>query len=220
MQPNDTKEKLEMQALHFFALHDYERSSLKDIAETLGVTKGAIYHYFRNKDDLFHSAVLRLLDIMEGWFVRSLSSEIPLKLMLENLFNMEESLNEMAQSTGLGAVVFDFTNTLYLMLSAMKKFPGLKDRMEDIYSGFRKVLVEMMTAAIGRGEIHPDTDTEAVAFEITAFYEGALLLGAFSNTQDYIVLGPRVCEAIWKSIAIEGHSEKKGKRGNNEKHRR
>jgi AcrR family transcriptional regulator len=208
MQPNDTKKKLEMQALHFFALHDYERSSLNDIAEALGVTRGAIYHYFRNKDDLFHCSVLRLMDVLESWFVSSLPTEIPLKMVLDNLFNMKESLAEMAQATGLGAVVVDYTNTLYLMLTALKKFPGLKDRMEDIYSGFRAVLVEMMNRSIVAGEIHPDTDTRAVAFEITAFYEGALLLGAFSNTQDYTVLGPRVCEGIWKRIAIEGHSEK------------
>ncbi len=49
MQPNDTKEKLEIQALQFFARHDYERSSLNDIAEAMGVTKGAIYHYFKGK---------------------------------------------------------------------------------------------------------------------------------------------------------------------------
>jgi len=209
MQPNDTKEKLETQALHFFALNDFERSSLNDIAEALGITKGAIYHYFKNKDDLFHCSVLRLLNVMENWFVRSMTVEIPLKLMLENLFNMEDSLAEMAEYTGLGAVVVNYTNTLYLMLSALKKFPDLKDRMEDIYTGFRNVLVEMMSVAIRNGEIHPDTDTEAVAFEITAFYEGALLLGAFSNTLDYVVLGPKVCKAIWKRIAIEGHSEKR-----------
>jgi len=210
MQPNDTKEKLEIQALHFFALNDYERCSLNDIAEALGVTKGAIYHYFKNKDDLFHNSVLRLLDVMEGWYVHSLPSDIPLKLMLNNLFNMEESLVEISETTGLGAFVVKPINTLYLMLSALKKFPDLKDRLDDIYSGFRNALMEIMSAAIGKGEIHPDTDTEAVAFEITAFYEGALLMGAFSNTHDYAVLGPRVCDTIWKRIAIE-RSTKKGK---------
>lgn len=210
MQPNDTKEKLEIQALHFFALNDYERSSLNDIAEAMGVTKGAIYHYFKNKDDLFHNSVLRLLDVMEGWFVHSMPSDIPLQMMLGNLFNIEEYMAEMAEATGFGVVVVNYTNTLYLMLTALKKFPNLKDRLDDIYSGFRNALKGMMFTAINNGEIHPDTDTEAVAFEITAFYEGALLLGAFSNNQDYIVLGPRVCETIWKRIAIE-RSTNKGK---------
>ncbi len=208
MQPNDTKEKLELKALHFFAQHDYERSSLNDIAEALGVTKGAIYHYFKNKDDLFHASVLRLLDVLEGWFVHSMSSDIPLKIVLDNLFNMEETLDEMAESTGLGAIVVNYTNTLYLLLTTLKKFPDIKDRLEDIYSGFRNALGEMMKSAILRGEIREDIDIEALAFEITAFYEGALLLGAFSNTQDYFVLGPRVCETIWKRIAIGGQQTK------------
>ena len=209
MQPNDTKEKLEMKALHFFALHDYERSSLNEIAETLGVTKGAIYHYFKNKDELFHSSVIRLLDVMGDWFINSLPTDIPLKIILDNLFNIEASMKEMAETTGLGAVVLDYTNTLYLMLSALKKFPDLKVRLEAIYAGFRHALIRMMQISIERKEIRADADVEAVAFEITAFYEGALLLAIFSSSKDYITLGPRVCREIWNRMAIPEQTDRR-----------
>lgn len=212
MQPNDTKEKLEMQALHFFADNDYERSSLNDIAEALGITKGAIYHYFKGKDDLFHASVHRLMDLMEGWFIDALPRDIPLKTLLDNLFRMDESLYEMGKVSGLGHVVTAYKNTMYLFLAALKKFPDLQERLDDIYTGFRGVLVDVMRVAAEQGEIRKDTDIEAVAYEITAFYEGALLLGAFSDRKDYVVLGPRVCEAIWQRIALPAEPGRKGRK--------
>ena len=212
MKPNATKQQLEIQALHFFAEHDFERSSLNDIAKALGITKGAIYHYFKGKDDLFESAMNRLLDEMEKWFVHALPRDIPFKLLLENLFNMDEALSELAKNSQLGHVVTEYKNMMYLVLAALKKFPNLQARIDEIYSSFRRVLVSVMDSAIERGEIRSDTDVEAAAFEITAFYEGALLLGAFSERKDYEVLGPRVCRTIWKGIAAEpeSRSRKKG----------
>lgn len=204
MSPKTTKDQLKLQALRFFAANDYERASLNDISKALGVTKGAIYHYFDGKDDLFRSAVQSFLDIMDGRFVESLPRDIPLKVFLENLFQMEEMLVEMGEATGVGDVLVEYKNVLYVILAGLKKFPELESQLDRIYSGFRTSLVELMTTAIARGEIRRDTDTEAVAFEITAFYEGALLLGAFSNNKDFAVLGPRVCAAIWSRMAEPG----------------
>ncbi len=201
MSPKDTRELLELQALRFFAVNDFERSSLSAIAEALGVTKGAIYHYFDGKDDLFRSSVHRLLDILEEWFAKALPGDVPLKILMENFFRIEEAMAEMGEETGLGDVVGEYLNTLYLLLAAQKKFPELLNRLDRIYNNFRSILVGLMNDAIARGEIRPDTDTEAVAFEITAFYEGALLLGAFSSRKDYAVLGSRVCAAIWDRMA-------------------
>lgn len=202
MQPNDTKKKLEIKALQFFAQHDFERSSLNDIAKALGVTKGAIYHYFTGKDDLFHASVIRLMEMMAGYFVDVFPRDVPLKVMLDNLFNMDGALEQMGEASGLGDFITAYQNSFYLFLAALKKFPDLQELLDDIYTGFRGALEECMTAAIERGEIREDTDIEAVAYEITAFYEGALLLGAFTKKKDYTVLGPRVWQAIWQRITV------------------
>lgn len=212
MQPNDTKEQLEKQALQFFARNDYERSSLNDIAEALGVTKGAIYHYFKCKDDLFYASVSRLLDMMEGWFVDAMPRDIPLKMLLDSLFRMDEIMTEMGESSGLGEDMTDYKNIMYLFLAVLKKFPDLNKRLDDIYTGFRGALEDVMNAAVRHMEIRKDTDVEAVAYEITAFIEGALLLGTFSDRKDYTVLGPRVCKAIWSRIALPATGRRQGEK--------
>jgi len=201
MSPSNTREHLEIQALTFFARNDYEGSSLNDIARALNVTKGAIYHYFDGKADLFKSSILRFLDTMDSLINGMLPGDIPFKDLLDNLFQMESVLADIGKETGFGEVMENYENFLYLYIAGVKKFPELRTRLETIYTRFRSNLVNLMNAAIVRGEIKKDTDTKAVAFEITAFYEGALLLGALSNQKDYVVLGPRVCSLIWERIA-------------------
>ncbi|MBF9014936.1 MULTISPECIES: TetR/AcrR family transcriptional regulator [unclassified Oceanispirochaeta] len=212
MGTSDTKKQLELKALQFFARNDFERSNLNDIAKALGVTKGAIYHYFSSKEDLFLAAVNQLLDMMMDMFGQGLPRDIPINILLDNLFHMEEMMVEVSRSLGLEEGLNEYKNILYLFLTGIKKFPDLQERIDALYSGFTDSLEDLLNAGIVRGEIRRDVDSKAIAYEITAFYEGALLLGAFSNKKDYIVLGPRVCQSIWERIAVESVAAIEGRK--------
>lgn len=59
----DTKEKILMTALHLFARDGYEAVSVRNIAEALGMTKGALYRHYKNKRDIFDSIVERMIRI-------------------------------------------------------------------------------------------------------------------------------------------------------------
>ena len=50
-----TREKIQEIALELFAEQGYEKTSLREIAERLGVTKAALYYHFRTKDDIVAS---------------------------------------------------------------------------------------------------------------------------------------------------------------------
>ncbi len=44
-------------SLQIFAKYGYKKTTVEDIASKLGVTKGNIYFYVKNKDDLYHKTV-------------------------------------------------------------------------------------------------------------------------------------------------------------------
>jgi AcrR family transcriptional regulator len=48
----DTRARIQQVALELFAEQGYERTSLREIAERLGVTKAALYYHFKSKDDI------------------------------------------------------------------------------------------------------------------------------------------------------------------------
>ena len=52
-----TRERIQSIALELFAEQGYEKTSLREIAERLGVTKAALYYHFRSKEDIVRSFV-------------------------------------------------------------------------------------------------------------------------------------------------------------------
>lgn len=59
----DTKGKILLTALQLFARDGYEAVSVRNIAEELGITKGALYRHYKNKRDIFDSIVDRMIQI-------------------------------------------------------------------------------------------------------------------------------------------------------------
>src|SRR5512132_2864062 len=56
----DTRERIQAIARELFAEQGYEKTSLREIAERLGVTKAALYYHFKSKEDIVLELHLRL----------------------------------------------------------------------------------------------------------------------------------------------------------------
>lgn len=54
-------DRLLAEATRLFARQGFEGTSVAQIVEAAGVTKGAMYHYFSSKDDLLHEVYARVL---------------------------------------------------------------------------------------------------------------------------------------------------------------
>jgi AcrR family transcriptional regulator len=52
---SDTREKIRAVALELFAEQGYDKTSLREIAERLDVTKAALYYHFKSKEDIVAS---------------------------------------------------------------------------------------------------------------------------------------------------------------------
>ena len=66
----DTRERIQAVALELFAEQGYEKTSLREIAERLGVTKAALYYHFKSKEDIVRSFTedyVHELDALIAW---------------------------------------------------------------------------------------------------------------------------------------------------------
>lgn len=52
---SDTRERIQRTALDLFVARGYEKTSLREIAEQLGVTKAALYYHFKTKEDILRA---------------------------------------------------------------------------------------------------------------------------------------------------------------------
>ncbi|MER7458558.1 helix-turn-helix domain-containing protein [Micromonospora sp. NPDC126480] len=60
-----TRERIKAVALELFTEQGYEKTSLREIAERLNVTKAALYYHFKSKDEIVSSFVEDRLDQMD-----------------------------------------------------------------------------------------------------------------------------------------------------------
>ncbi|MFD9879859.1 TetR/AcrR family transcriptional regulator [Streptomyces alboflavus] len=66
----DTRQRIQDVALELFAEQGYEKTSLREIAERLDVTKAALYYHFKTKEDILTSIfddLTRPIDELIAW---------------------------------------------------------------------------------------------------------------------------------------------------------
>ena len=63
--PELTQERIVEAATELFTSQGYDKTSMQDIINaTGGLSKGAVYHHFRSKEDLFDAVADRLMNTM------------------------------------------------------------------------------------------------------------------------------------------------------------
>src|ERR1700712_4864338 len=82
-------ERLGRVSVELFAEHGYAQTSVQQIVDAAGVTKGALYHYFTSKDDLLFDISHRLLSMqrehLDAIVERGLAPEQTIRLVCEDV---------------------------------------------------------------------------------------------------------------------------------------
>lgn len=71
----DTRERILQVAEHLYADGGYERINLHVIADQIGVSKTALFHHFKNKQELFYATLLHILARYRELFADALAGE-------------------------------------------------------------------------------------------------------------------------------------------------
>jgi AcrR family transcriptional regulator len=96
---SDTRARIQRVALELFAEQGYEKTSLREIAERLDVTKAALYYHFKSKEDIVRSLVedyFGQMDALIAWA----------KAQPRNAQTRDEILSRYVQIVANGSDVF------------------------------------------------------------------------------------------------------------------
>ncbi|MFD9469160.1 TetR/AcrR family transcriptional regulator [Streptomyces goshikiensis] len=97
----DTRQRIQDVALELFAEQGYEKTSLREIAERLEVTKAALYYHFKTKEDIIISLfddLTRPIDELIEW-----AQQQPKTLEMKR-----EVLRRYSEAMAAGASLFRF----------------------------------------------------------------------------------------------------------------
>jgi AcrR family transcriptional regulator len=89
---SDTRQRILDVALTLFTEQGYDGTSLREIAEKLGVTKAALYYHFESKDDILLALHMRLHEMGKDALMAMAKEHVTLKLWREVLDKMVDQI--------------------------------------------------------------------------------------------------------------------------------
>ena len=75
MKKKENHETIFRAALRVFARYGYKKATVEDIARELGMSKGNLYLYVKDKEDLYHKTVAHALMVWQGRVAESIARE-------------------------------------------------------------------------------------------------------------------------------------------------
>ena len=84
----DTRDRIEDVALGLFTRKGFAATTLQDIADELGLTKAALYHYYRSKNELIRQLICPAVDSVNEFFARAEADELAPAELLEGFFDL------------------------------------------------------------------------------------------------------------------------------------
>ncbi len=177
-----TRDDIFSVSLDMFLRLGYDGTTLDAVAESVGVTKPAIYYHFKSKDELFKELFRRLFESMAGEYFVMLEAETSVSQMLDSLFGALPGIEE--QFSSPDSKVMDL-GYLPLMIEGARRFTELRELIDHFYVRSIALIQTRLEAGKARGEVRADLDTRIVATALVSQFEGLLLVRSLASSCDY-----------------------------------
>ena len=147
---SDTRARIQQVAVELFTEHGYEGTSLREIAERLGVTKAALYYHFRSKEDIIESLVEDLhqqMDELIKWANSQPRTEQTRREILARYMNVVAERDQVFRMLHQNQAVL---NTPATSLQTLKRAPM---QLAEVIAGPDAPLRERVRAMMSLGAI-------------------------------------------------------------------
>ncbi len=159
---NDTRDFIIDEAYKLFLQQSYEAVSISTISEAIGLTKGALYHHFTNKEDLFKA-------VIDKHFPHFNDKSAPQAQTLKEQIEMSVAYGEkILRSLNPQGMKFDPVSFIGLMSDAFRHYPEFDKRKIEEIDECTKMIKNVVVKAIASGEIRGDIDTTVIAKQIVS----------------------------------------------------
>lgn len=156
-------------AIRLFGTKGYASTSLDEIANAAGFTKGAVYYYFRSKEKL-------LLDILQDIQERSIDKTIG-KIRESSGTAIDKLVMFIdLQSRWAGMHPNDLAIMMITSIQTSNEDGAVADKVKAIYQKMEQILHELIDQAKQNGEVPKTVATRDMAMALMASHDGNMLL--------------------------------------------
>lgn len=171
MNKKDTKGFILETAFKLFLDKGYRNTSMSDLVSESQLSKGAFYHYFKNKEELYQEVINRYFisyyDQVD-WNAVDEMSVVEIKTMIEEFY--KSFIPEILSITNKG-----MSRYFILFFDAYEEYPVFKEKVRTFYERLKISLVKQLINENAKNPIQDATDFitkyEGLVFWISVFPE-------------------------------------------------
>lgn len=177
----DTRERLLVSAYQEMHLNGFQAAGLSQILDRAGMTKGALYHHFKNKSELGHAVIDEIISaqVLQG-FMKP----------LEEFENPIDGLIELIMSAGHSFTMSDIEMGCPLNNLAQEMAPVDEEfrlKLNAIYEQWIAFMQQRLVQGQEDGFVNKDIDCYQMAILIVATLEGCLSAAKVSQNLESLI---------------------------------
>ena len=173
------KENIIHEALRLFSLKGFSSTSITDILEAAGVSKGGFYNHFRSKEDLFYAVLERARQIWR-------------EKVLEGVDQVDDPIGKicLVLKNYRDSYLIDFENIpggcifITLAVELADQHPKLADAVNQGFSGFKAMITGYLNQAQKTGDLRSTVSARAIAEMVFAGMLGASVMYGINKSAD------------------------------------
>ncbi len=181
MKASETRNYIIDKSYCLFLCRSYEAVSISDISKAIGFTKGALYHHFSSKQDLFKAVIDRHLDMR----IKAVDDvNITVYDYIEKVIGHSESVvNHMMH----GELSTSPLNYFALYIDAFRHYPKFIKAKGDFIQNEIGKLEKIIEHAIEQKEIRDDIDIKVTATNIFSLSMGMVVDLLHTNSTEFAI---------------------------------
>jgi len=168
-----TRRRIVDSATDLYARKGFHATSMNDLASATGLTKGAFYHHFATKEELFHAVV----DSVRSTWQEAVETEI---------VHHDDALERLAALLVGHARLIRRRPTLCLVISGLSEemrhtHPELAKVLNGIYLDLIAFVERVLRSGQSRGEVRQDVDPHLIAVDFVGLLRGVSCFGVLTD---------------------------------------
>jgi len=172
----ETRAHILMAAFDEIYRRGFQAASLSNILKKTNITKGALYHHFKNKMELGYAVVDEVIytTLRANWIEPLLETDDPIPVIQQILHQSGQQMTE--EDVRLGCPL----NNLAQEMSPIDE--GFRNRIQNFFKFWQKAIADALKRGQQQGIVDSSINTENCALFILSSIEG--VLGMTKNHQD------------------------------------
>ncbi len=181
-----------------FAVDGFHRTSMQDVIEQAGLSPGAVYRYFRGKDEIIAAIAVDAMGVVESAVTEALDTGRPLPELVGSLPGILSGVEQAELRTRLAVQAW----------GELLRNPELARTMGDALEGVRAGLARRVARAQADGTADAALDPDDVARVLLAIAQGFLLQHAWApSTVTPARFGAAVTAVVAGDLNLSAGSE-------------